>query len=554
MPHLHPENPQFRSSAEAAAHRHLAQQLPDDAHLLANVGFTDSQGEREIDLLVVWPGQGVAVIEVKGGVVSIEDGEWVQTGAGHHRLHRSPVVQAQDAKHALERWTHGRLSNRIGRMAHMVALPFTKEPDGWDVPDAPRDLMIFGDDLDNVTDNIRTALDPSGRPVRFPAIDATAAGYLVKQLRATHKAQLHHAELAEQVEQASNQYTREQEHVLSLLRFQNRAQIIGGAGSGKTHLAMLKARQLTRAGKRTALLCYSRGLAAHLAGWAKNVPDDEHPAFVGLFHDLPVLWGAETEEEFTDGDTSLPKAQEYYERHLPRRLAELAPGRPEEDRFDAIVVDEAQDFADVWWDGLEACLRDPQESVLYVFADEHQSVFDREGTAPVTLNPFPLDENVRNTATIARTFAPLTEYRQIPRLEPGAPVVFVQCDTADAVSVADDQIDPLLDHWEPGDIALLTTGSRHPMQKETIEWSGHDGYWEEFFAGEDVFYGHVLNFKGLERRVVVLALNGFHDGERARHLLYVGLSRATMQLVVVGDEKLLREVGGDEVADLVCGR
>lgn len=37
--------------------------------------------------------------------------------------------------------------------------------------------------------------------------------------------------------------------------------------------------------------------------------------------------------------------------------------------------------------------------------------------------------------------------------------------------------------------------------------------------GTDVFHGHVLGFKGLERNVVVLAVNGFREAERARRLI-----------------------------------
>jgi hypothetical protein len=73
------------------------------------------------------------------------------------------------------------------------------------------------------------------------------------------------------------------------------------------------------------------------------------------------------------------------------------------------------------------------------------------------------------------------------------------------------------------------------------------GYWDDFFAEEDVFYGHVLGFKGLERPVVVLAANGFREAERAKETLYVGLSRARTLLVLVGPRALLEQVGGDGV-------
>jgi hypothetical protein len=80
-----------------------------------------------------------------------------------------------------------------------------------------------------------------------------------------------------------------------------------------------------------------------------------------------------------------------------------------------------------------------------------------------------------------------------------------------------------------------------------FERGATDEYWRDFHANEGEFYGHVLGFKGLERSVVVLCVNGFKDMGRAREQLYVGLSRARSLLVVVGDSELLEEAGGREL-------
>lgn len=58
---------------------------------------------------------------------------------------------------------------------------------------------------------------------------------------------------------------------------------------------------------------------------------------------------------------------------------------------------------------------------------------------------------------------------------------------------------------------------------------------------------HVLGFKGLERPAIVLAVNGFREVERAREMLYVGMSRARDLLVICGDPTLLREHAGEGV-------
>jgi hypothetical protein len=85
------------------------------------------------------------------------------------------------------------------------------------------------------------------------------------------------------------------------------------------------------------------------------------------------------------------------------------------------------------------------------------------------------------------------------------------------------------------------------VQKEIVDAHGDDAYWEGFFAGDDVFYGTVAGFKGLERTAVVLAVNGFSEAARAKEMLYVGLSRARVQLVVVGDLETVAAVGGEGV-------
>lgn len=543
MPHLHPEDPVFASDAERVAWEALAAQLPDDAHLLANQRLTVGPHETEIDLLVLWPGAGIAVIEVKGGLVSVRDGVWRQSDrSGGHDLRRSPIDQAQAGKHQLLEWLRPRLSRPVGRAVHLALIPFTTLPADWDVPEAPRSIVLDASDMADLPARITAALREHA-PAHLPPPDGAQTGVIVTSLRRTHQALVNHRTLLDRIEDEANALTSEQERVISLLRLQPRAQVIGGAGSGKTHLALIKARSLARSGQRIALMCYSRGLARHFQLLTAQWPKQERPAYVGLFHDLPVTWGAETEDEFA-GD-----AVEYYERHLPARLSELAIERDEDELFDAIVVDEAQDFADLWWDGLRRCLRDADEGVLYVFTDAHQSVFDRTGHAPITLSPFPLDENLRNTATIAATFASLTPLEQTPRLGDGPPVTFVDCGPEDVIERADDVVESLLDEWDGGDIALLTTGRRHPEQRSRIEYSGYDGYWDEFFAEEDVFYGHVLNFKGLERRAVVLAVNGFQSPEQAAHLLYVGLSRARSQLVVVGPREVIEAAGGPEVLE-----
>lgn len=74
MPRLYPDDPLFRADngAERAVWQALRDQLPNDVALFAGPRLLGDGEERELDLVVVWPGVGLAAIEVKGGHITHE--------------------------------------------------------------------------------------------------------------------------------------------------------------------------------------------------------------------------------------------------------------------------------------------------------------------------------------------------------------------------------------------------------------------------------------------------------------------------------------------------
>ena len=539
MPRLYPEDPVFRDDvgAERTVWEALRDQLPDDVALFAGVGLQDGATEREIDLLVAWPGVGLAVIEVKGGHVTREGGTWWQ-GSGERRHEIDPVRQVQDARHVLHQLLvrYGYDAARA-RTAHVVALPHVHVPQDWAAPELPRTMLLDRTDVASAAGLVRHAID--GHGAGFAPLDDAAMDGLVHFLAGSFPSQVEVLATAAAFEDHLDHLTRDQAKMLDHLSSFHRLQVVGGAGTGKTWLALEQARRRAAAGDRVALLCYSRGLGRYLQRITRTWKPRERPAFVGLFHDLPIAWGA---QQGADDDV------DFFERILPVRLGELADSRPRAELFDTVVVDEAQDFGEQWWPSLVRCLRDPDGGGLFVFLDEAQRVFGRDGVAPIATPPVHLDENLRSTKQIAQLCGSLRDGVTRPRGTDGAPVRILDVPFERAIEVADDMVDTLLEEgWLPGQVALLATGSRHPMQVELVGGAGHAGYWDGFFAGEDVFYGHVLGFKGLERTVVILAVNGFREVERARTLLYTGLSRARVLLVVVGPRAQIEHIGGDGV-------
>jgi hypothetical protein len=534
-----PAEPDFEHPTEGAVWAALRDQLPEDAALLANLRFTDRRSDLEADLVVAVPGAGIAVLEVKGGVVTHDGQTWRQSGGGARDKAIDPAGQSRRCKYALrqhldndQRWRRRRV-----RFAHLVVLPTSTVADDVSPTDCPRWMVVDGTQLDDLA---AITCDVLHRQESANPLASTAdVDDLLDILTGRPASQREAVDLAAARELECDLLTQRQATILDAIRRIPRVEVQGGAGSGKTWLAVEQARRLAKGGKRVGLLCYSRGLSAYLARRVALLPEDQRPAYVGMFHSLGVAWGAPPGQP-DDGD--------YWESRLPEEMSRVARHLGDAERFDAFVVDEAQDFADSWWPALVQGLRDRERGGLYAFADEGQRVFARHGRPPVELVPVALDENLRNTKQIAQTFGSLTPTQMAYRGGEGVPVRFVPCSSEDAVTTADDVVDGLLaDGWKHEHVALLTTGHRHFMQVEQ-QARGHDAYWDSYWAGDDVFFGHVLGFKGLERPAVVLAVNGFGRGsERAREKLYVGLSRARDLLVVCGDPRVIREVGGEGV-------
>jgi hypothetical protein len=539
-PRCVPAEPHFASLAERVVSGWLLDQLPADAVVIHGLRLSDRRQDREADLVVALPGLGIAVIEVKGGHVALDGTTWTQTSKAGLTTSIDPVGQARSCKYLLRDYLrrHPAWPHRDPRMVHLLAFPFTEVPDDFTAPGCPRWMVIARGDREvaaaRLMDALRSAEGAPGPPTAAQVADfvACVAGRMLPQRDLLSMVADH--------EQVCDLLTVDQARVLDLVRLLHRVEVLGAAGSGKTWLAIEQARRLAAAGQRVGLVCYSRGLAAYLRRRAAALPDGERPAYAGTFHGLGMDWlGAPAGSDDDSG---------FWERELPRTMASLAARRRIADRFDAFVVDEAQDFADAWWPALLAALKDDATGGLYVFADEGQRVFARQGRPPVELTPVVLDENLRNTRQIAQSFAGLAPLQVRCRGGDGPPVRFVPCTSDEAVPAADDEAVALLDQgWAPEHVALLTTGRRHPMQVEQ-QAHGQDAYWATYWDGQDLFYGHVLGFKGLERPAVVLAVNGFRSPERAAEMLYVGLSRARDLLVVCADPDLIRATAGPDVS------
>jgi hypothetical protein len=576
--------------AEERVERAVRAALPSGARLYANVAWVASSRpggparDGEADLVVVHPEHGLLVVETKGGPLARDGfGRWY---VGGRVLEVSPFHQASISAHVLvekvaadPRWD-SRPDWQL-RALHAVACPDVDraslarrgEPPPTALgPDAPLELLLDRADLSSPEATAR-ALERvfgywSGDGSRDRRLTDEQLAIIDAVLTPTAALRPLLARDLEEAEQALLRPTRAQLHILDVLRREPRASIVGPAGSGKTVLAVEKARRLAEQGLRVLLVCFNAPLQAALA----RHPDleaviDGGRLVVATFHQLcqRLAKAAGTLPP------SAPRADpSYFDRILPAALdaaIDRLAGRWE--AIDAIVVDEGQDFDVGWLTSLTMLLADPVNGTFYLFHDPAQAIYRPDEIARLGLREYELPGNCRNARPI-HAFV-FRFYRgdvpADPMREDGRPVEILPAEPGEPTTTClGDVLARLVKEERVASerIAVLSGVSLAKSEAwRRRRFRGGIELWNPFVddAGQrlseprppenrprnGILIDSIHRYKGLEADVVVLAELRPDDG-RLEQLLYVGGSRAKHHLVVIAPPELAGRLAGEGAA------
>lgn len=557
------------SAAERRFYNLCRSKLPADWCVLFStpwVGTTPS-GRRydgEADFIVLAPDLGLLVIEVKGGGVSYNpvDGTWVSVDRHgvKHRLSKSPFRQATAEKHQVlqilrndARWRRVHTGHIIA--GHSVMLTDVEDLAGAVSPESPTEILGGRRDLDRLEDWIRVTLQYwAGRGGQADPLSSAGVTVAESVLHGRVEARPLLASVLANEERVRIELTEQQSRVLRGLGTRRRAIVCGGAGTGKTLLALEKSRSLAQSGSETLLLCYNNLLGDFLKTASGGTPR----LYPMTFHEL-CSWRIREANRRTGRDlltearSAFPSSsrQDEFNIHMPYALTLAAEVLPE--RFDSIVIDEGQDFQPEFWLPIEWLLRDSTESHLFVFHDQNQAFYTRSDSIPVEDEPFLLTFNCRNTMPIHE--CAYRYYQGEPtdgrRELHGAPIesIVAPSPSAQARSLHA-RVTQLLDRegLQAEQIAILVCGEPKSAYYSLIQSLSLPGRtkWavEGVAADKGVRVDTVRRFKGLEAEFVFLwGLDAVARSDE-QELLYVGLSRAKSRLVVVGDR-----AGCDRIVD-----
>jgi hypothetical protein len=544
----------LNSQAEARIYRLCRDVLPDRVVVLHRIEWIvrktgEGAEDGEADFLLCDPEGGLLTLEIKGGGIEFDpasDAWWSIDGGGQKHEFKDPFRQARRAKYAIlgkiqehRRWPQLRAGKIL--IGHAVLFPDIDDVSTFESARSPRPVVCgrldgpafraWWQDLTAYWRNRDASLKKPGKAVVSLVEAVFARPATARKLVAAH--------LAEE-EEVRVRLTAQQGQILGMLGGRRRAAICGGAGTGKTLLAVDKAKRLAAEGFRTLLLCYNRPLAEDLAGVCDGAAGLEVASFHALCGHACNRVKEQGRDLLAEAQAAYPGAS-LYDVHLPCALAYSTEVLP--DRYDAVVVDEGQDFRDEYWFAVEMLLCDSDKSPLYVFFDPNQALYTTAGSFPVKDQPFALVANCRNTHAIHRVCYQF--YKGHKTDPPGIPGLPVETVCAPSLSAQAWAIQKLLNRFvieekvRGEDLAVLVVDGPN---KDThygalrdiplplgLRWA-----FEDHQESGAILVETVSRFKGLERAGIVLWVPEPCCPRALAEMLYVGTSRAKSLLQIVG--------------------
>jgi len=534
-------------ASERRVVREFQSTLSDNWLIIPRLDLINERRPYEVDILLINELLGVVAIEVKGGPFTIRKGQWYRRD---EIVDPSPPRQAQDAAYELRNQLRGYspLLERI-HVQPAVALPDLRDlgdladrlPPGVD-----RAQLLFLDDLTASEGGLEDRLwelvgtNVHNRPLAADQVEGVL-GFLRPDVYFCWDPQAQ----AEYARAALNRISIAQTGALATLDLNRSVVVDGGAGSGKTRLALAWAQRAIQRGERTLLTCYNDPISE----WLGEMSPRHHLLTVGPFlRTLLALGGLPPLGEPPDPNEDNEEwwATEPF-RHLVEHFGELT------DRFDTIVIDEAQDFSPEWIDLAERLLVDDKVGRLLRVVDPDQSIYGRGFELPLPgsdLVRASLTVNCRNTRSVVDVLRRFGGSPAAPGAPQGEPVEFIGCSSPDeAVAVVGEVLGGFVgdSYIEPANILICTADTDRKAQRDLrdlIRGESPGGFscvgWEDRLGGH-IVCETVHRSKGLERDAVVFATL---DDDLDEILAYVGMSRAISRLVVVGPPAFNRRFGG----------
>lgn len=544
MATLIPEQPKDCPYGERSVYEKLGRDLDADWIVLHSLGLhgheTKIWGEADI---VVLSTKGIFALEVKGGKVSCDKGVWTfgEPNGRSYTKREDPWTQAKTTMFAVRR----KLEEADRVFADVlfgfgVVMPNeTFTTTGAEIePAVLLDRREFRANLGWYFGRLQRHWTQAYREKHERAYRPPTASELKlarRILRPDIDSAFSLGSYLTGVESSLVQLSNDQVRASRRMAANPRTIVRGRAGTGKTIVAVERARQLAAQGSRVLFLCFNQLLALHLR---TAMAADPRSARIDVWHVhalyREVIAKAGMLDRLGSTDTTRLFAEDF-----PRTFvdAALEVGLP---AWDALVVDEAQDLLTPDnIDAFDLMLGNPgiNRGRWHIFFDRHQNIYDsdvqnqvdrRLAEAQPTFDD--LFENCRNTRQVAVQASIVSGIDLAVEGAPEGPAcdnVYYRDRTTFLAKIESTIARLLRQDLRPRDIAVLSTRTRDNSLLAGVHAIAGVPLMDAMEAGDgDMIFSTMHSFKGLERLVVLAVdMEGIGDPSRAM-LHYAGLSRA----------------------------
>jgi hypothetical protein len=501
--------------------KYLVDLLPDDCIIYHSYPWlrTDRNDkgnttlkEGETDFVVIIPSHGMLVLEVKGGEIKYDDEnrQWNRVlSGGRLKQIQDPFEQANRNTHFLENVIklNGYSGAKSLPFGYGYAVVFPDCEYSGSAPAGATPSIIFSaNDLEYLDRRIKSALSQWVRRDKPVPLSSEDMRNIQRAISPSFSLLPILFRKIEDQEEKLFRLTNDQMMLLDFLAIRKRACIKGVAGSGKTMLAQAQAEKFADAGMKTLLVCYNKTLAKWLRD---NISSDYSESITVIhFHGLCSEWCKKAKISFKPPSSDEDK---FWQEDAPDLLIDAIDYL--DDKFDAVIVDEGQDFHSDWWIPLELINAGSDEGTMYVFFDPNQNLYiGNDSSLPALGEPFSLPVNCRNTKSIAELCGTILD-KEIPtKLD--SPVgdipEIIQLDDSYEVQK---QVEQRIHEWinkgklKPNQVAILSplkqsNSSLSNISKiKGIEITDDITRWK---AGKGILFSTVKGFKGLEADAILL--------------------------------------------------
>ncbi len=537
-PHLTPGFSADAVPSEKRVYDKLAAELDNSFSVFHDLkwddpAIDDSHTVGQADFVLAHPEYGFIVLEIKGGRCSYDATRrlWqTEDRRGAVAVITDPFDQAEAGARVLRKLLiqhcPGILRRSI-RSDFAALFPDCALPDRSLRANVPAWRLMDIENLFNFKQSIHNLFGSAFSGERIARADGLNVVDGLKQLWGVHDLQGRlrlDLRLKQSFERLSA-LTDEQLDVLTSLGQMPRVLVTGCAGSGKTTLAVHKAKMLADDGKRVGFFCFNIPLARHLSRKCESHGN----ITVGPIAELLQEWLTEAGVPLHKEDTD-----DWWNVTLPTLVVDNLDLIPH--RFDALVVDEGQDIRENYWTGLELLLDDRAGQVIYIFSDGSQNLYHGKMNLSIEVSPYSLTRNIRNTNQVfqaVKACCGIPETIKPSGVDGPRPRLYRCSDDAELHRHLQLIIERLCaEAVAPADITILGTKSQARTSLRHGEKIGSFRLVETREKPGDIVSMTVKRFKGLEAGVVILC--ELDDKTlNLNELLYVGMTRTTGLLIAI---------------------